>query len=161
MLRNREQTLTHDIVTDKQGWFHAAHLPPGQYIIGKTNSADARRSSVYEVSLATGENKTVEIPFDRHLTDQEDDGYMVVTLVTEQGIPLATSDVWLESHGIIVEPHFNSDDSKSFRGKPGTYNIYAEYPGFKTVRVPVEMLSKHGRSTQEILKPVVITMKRE
>jgi len=81
--------------------------------------------------------------------------------VTERGLPLATPDVWLERDGQTIEPHFNTDDGKSFTGPPGTYTLHAQYPGYRSVRRTVEMKSRQDRTTQEIFRPLVVTMVRQ
>jgi len=161
LLRNPDQTLFQKMAVDDQGFFHLENLPPGHFIIGKASVAKSRSSVVFEVDLEPGEHKAVQIPVDLHGSGHGYDGYLIVSLVTEQGIPLATSDIWLEQRGRIIEPHFNTDDSKSFMGELGTYMLNARYPGFKPVQTPIEMLSRHDRSTQLFYRPTVITIERQ
>jgi hypothetical protein len=113
------------------------------------------------VHLDPGEHKTVGIAARPDDPGYRSDGYLVVLLVTGQGLPLATPDVWLERAGQVIKPHFNTDDGKSFTGAPGTYVLHAKYPGFRTVETQVEMKSKQDRTMQDILKPVVITMSKQ
>ncbi len=113
------------------------------------------------MDLGPGEHKTVQIPLGPHDSGHGHDGYLIVSLVTEQGIPLATSNIWLEQQGHIIEPHFDMDNGKSFMGEPGTYTLCADYPGFKPVRTPIEMKSREERRTQSIYGPVVITIERQ
>jgi hypothetical protein len=39
--------------------------------------------------------------------------------------------------------------------------LCAHYPGFRSVRQPVELRRREGRTVQEVLEPLVITMRRE
>ena len=116
---------------------------------------------IFEVDLRPGEHKTVEIPVDPHDSGHGLDAYLVVTLVTEQGIPLATSNIWLEGQGQTLAPHFDTDDSKSFMGEPGMYTLCAHYPGFRPVRMPVELISRHEGAARQLYQTMPITMVRQ
>jgi hypothetical protein len=61
----------------------------------------------------------------------------------------------------VIPPHFNTDDGKSFAGEPGPCVLHAEYPGYRPVQTTVELKSKQGHTTQEILAPLVVTMTRQ
>jgi hypothetical protein len=158
LLRNGDCSLTQKIIVDEQGRFHVEHLPPGHYFIGPNDGGRGKRTALAEVSLGPGEHERVEIADDAH---PPVDGYIVLSLVTDRGIPLATSDISLEGNGQVIRPYFNSDDSNSFEGMPGQYTLFARHPGFKTLQVPVEMISSQGRSMREILRPVFITVRQE
>ena len=85
----------------------------------------------------------------------------MVLVVTEDGLPLPGTQVWIEKDGQKIYPHFDTDNGKSFGGEVGEYTLYAEYPGYRKVQQKVRIKSKEGLNTQEILKPVVITMLKE
>jgi len=158
LLRSADQTITMDIRPDSDGSYEVSNLPFGDYIIGKASVALSRQSKLKEVSLAANEHKNlnIEIPD----IEKDNDGYLVVLVVTEDGLPLAGTDIWLERAGETVAPHFDGDKSKSLKGGPGEWILRAEYPGYKSVRRKVTMKSKEKYNTQEILKPVVITMSK-
>jgi hypothetical protein len=63
-------------------------------------------SVLFETTLQAGEHRSVEIPLDPRDSGHGVDGYLIVSLVTEQGVPLATPDVWLEQGGRTIKPHF-------------------------------------------------------
>ncbi|MHC4692527.1 MAG: sigma-70 family RNA polymerase sigma factor [Planctomycetota bacterium] len=158
LLRSVDQTITMDIRPAADGSYKIGNLPFGDYIIGKTAVALSRQSKLKEVSLGAGEHKNLDI----EIADigQGYDGYLVVLVVTEDGLPLAGTDVWLERAGKTVVPHFEGDKSKSLKGEPGEWILHAQHPGYKSVRQKVIMKSKKEYNTQEILKPVVITMSK-
>ncbi len=159
LLRNAEQTFTQTLTSDEQGYFHAENLPAGRYFIGKTGFTKNRQSVLHEMVLVPGEHKTVDIKAGEGRLGSE--GYLTVTLVTGQGIPLAIPDVWLERGDLVIEARVNTDEQKSFAGNPGTYLLCADYPGFKPVRVPVDMLSRRERALQKAYDPVTLVVERE
>ncbi len=138
---------------DADGAFEFGHLPAGDYRVARSRWSPP----LARVHLAAGEYETVRIQAD----PADDYGYLVVLVVTEEGVPLATPDVWLARDGEVVEPHFNTDDGKSFAASPGTYTLCAEYPGFRSVRQRVDVKTRQARTIQEILQPLVVTMRHE
>ncbi|NIP25564.1 MAG: hypothetical protein GWN67_14305 [Phycisphaerae bacterium] len=158
LLRSVDQTITMDIRPAADGSYKIANLPFGDYIIGKTAVALSRQSTLKEVSLGAGEHKNLDIEIGD--IQKGNDGYLVVLVVTEDGLPLAGTDVWLQRVDETVFPHFEGDKSKSLKGEPGEWILNARYPGYKSVRQKVIMKSKKEYNTQEILKPVVITMSK-
>jgi len=158
MLRSIDQEITMGIQPTADGSYKISNLPAGDYIIGRASVALSRQSKIEEVSLKSGENKSFDIEVDS--IGRKYGGYLVVLIVTEEGLPLAGAKAWLEKGGKIIEPHFDSEKSKSFAGDTGEYTLYAEFPGYKNVQQKVRIKSKEGLNTQEILKPEVITMSR-
>ncbi|MDY0357743.1 MAG: carboxypeptidase-like regulatory domain-containing protein [Sedimentisphaerales bacterium] len=141
------------VTPDADGTFEIAHLPEGEYSF----SHSRLDPPLARVKLAAGGHETVRIeanPVDEH-------GYLRVLIVTDEGQPLATPDVWLERGGLVVEPVYNNDDATTFAAAPGTYTLCVHYPGFRSVRRRVELRTREGRTTQEVLEPLVITMPRE
>jgi hypothetical protein len=156
MLRSISQEVTMGIQPAGDGSYEIGNLPAGDYIIGRASVALSRQSKIKEVNLKSGENKKLDIEVDS--VGKKYGGYLVVVIVTEEGLPLSGTNVWLEKGGQTITPHFDSDKSKSFAGDAGEYTLYAEYPGYRKIQQRVSIKSKEGLSTQEILKPVVITM---
>ncbi len=156
ILRSINQEITMGIRPAADGSYEIGDLPAGDYIIGRASVALSRQSRIKEVSLRTGENKKLDIEVDR--VGIEYGGYLVVMVVTEEGLPLAGTNLWLEKGGNIIEPLFDSDKNISFAGDMGEYTLHAEYPGYREIQQRVNLKSQEGLSTQEILKPVVITM---
>jgi len=159
MLRNISQELTMGIQPAADGSYEIGNLPAGDYIIGRASVALSRQSKIKEVSLKSGENKKLDIEVDT--IGRQYGGYLVVVVVTEEGLPLAGTKVLLEEVGNVIEPHFDSDKSKSFAGDAGEYILIAEHPGYRKVQQRINIKPKEGLSTQEILKPVVITMSKQ
>lgn len=158
LLRSADQTITMDIRPDSNGSYKIGNLPFGDYIIGKASVAFSKQSKLKEVSLAANEHKNLDIEVDD--IEKSNDGYLCVLVVTEGGLPLAGTDVWLERADEIVVPHFEGEKSKSLKGEPGEWILHARYPGYKSVRRKVTMKSIKEYNTQEILEPVVITMSK-
>ena len=159
MLRSEDQRITAQVQPGADGSFAFSHLPPGDYIIGRASVAMSRTSRLAPVRLGPEEHKTIDISVDPDDAGLSGDGGLVVLVVTPDGLPLATPDVWLERDGQVIEPHFNTDDGKSFTGEPGgTYTLRAEYPGYRSARMTVRMKSKRDWTMQEALQPLVITM---
>ncbi len=158
MLRSINQEITMGIQPAADGSYEIANLPAGEYIIGRASVALSRQSKIKEVSLKSGENKKLDIEVDS--IGRKDDGYLVVVVVTEEGLPLAGAKVWLEKGSESIYPHFDSDKSRSFAGNAGEYILYAQYPGYKNVQQKVRIKHKEALNTQEILKPVAITMSK-
>ncbi|MDI9434291.1 MAG: carboxypeptidase-like regulatory domain-containing protein [Planctomycetota bacterium] len=141
------------VTPEADGTFEIAHLPEGEYSF----SLSRLDPPLARVRLAAGGHETVRIqvnPVDEH-------GYLLVLIVTDEGLPLATPDVWLERDGRVVEPVYNNDDATAFTPAPGTYALCVHAPGFRSVRQSVELRRKEGRTTQEVLEPLVITMREE
>lgn len=158
MLRSISQEITMGIQPAADWNYEIGNLPAGDYIIGRALVALSRESIIKGVSLKSGENKKLDIEVDA--IGKKHGGYLVVVVVTEEGLPLAGTKVWLEKSGVIIEPHFDSDKSKSFAGDAGEYILFAEHPGYRKIQQNVNIKSKEGLSTQEILTPVVITMSK-
>ena len=158
MLRSINQEITMGFQPKADGSYKISNLPAGDYIIGRASVALSRQSKIEEVSLKSGENKNFDIEVDS--IGRKYGGYLVVLIVTEEGLPLAGAKAWLEKGGKIIDPHFDSDKSKSFAGDTGEYTLYTECPGYKNIQQKVRIKSKEGLNTQEILKPVVLTMSK-
>ncbi len=152
-LQSADGRIEMSVTPGADGAFEVDHLPAGEYCLSHSRLAPP----LARVHLGAGGHETVRI----QVNPVDDHGYLVVLIVTPEGLPLATSDVWLERRGQIIEPHFNTDDGKSFAGAPGTYALCAHYPGFRPVRQTVELKSREGRTIQAVLEPLVITMRRE
>jgi hypothetical protein len=160
MLRSVDEQITAEVQVNPDGTFEVKNLPAGRYIFGHAFAALERTSTLAEVTLGPQEHKTITIDADRADAGRDAEGYLVVVVVTQEGIPLATPSVWLERAGRVIAPQFDTDDDKSFAGDPGPCVLHAEYPGYRPVQTTVELKSKQGRTTQDILAPLVITMTR-
>ena len=159
MLRDISQELTIGIQPAADGSYKIGNLPAGDYIIGRASVALSRQSKIKEVSIKSDENKKLDIKVDT--LSKQYGGYLLVVIVTEEGLPLSGTRVWLEKGGETIDPHFDNDMGKSFAGDAGEYTLYAEYPGYRKIQKRVSIKSTEGLSTQEILKPVVITMSKQ
>jgi hypothetical protein len=159
MLRSEDQRITAALRPDPDGAFVVRNLPAGEYVIGRASVALARSSTLTTSNLRAGEQKNVHLELDPHESGLGGDGYLIVLLVNEAGIPLATPDVWLERNGQVIEPHFNTDGGKSFMGVPGAYTLHASYPGYTPVRKAVELISMQEYRMQEDRAPLVVRMR--
>lgn len=153
LLQSEDGRIQMSVVPEADGAFEVEHLPAGDYRFAHSPLSP----TLAHVRLASGEHKTVRVEVD----PGEDRGYLRVLIVTGERFPLATPDVWVERDGRVVEPYADSDDGKSFAASPGTYTLCAHYPGFRSVRQTVELTPVDGRTTQEVLTPLVITMRKE
>jgi len=152
-LESADGRIEMSVTPGADGAFEIGHLPAGDYRL----SHSRLDSALARVRLAAGGHETVRIevnPVDEH-------GYLNVLIVTDEGVPLATPDVWLERAERVVEPVYSNDDATAFTAAPGTYTLCVHYPGFRSVRRNVELKTREARTTQEILEPMVITMSRE
>lgn len=152
-LQSEDGRIDMSVTPGADGTFEIEHLPEGEYSfsLSRLDPALAR------VKLAPGGHETVRIeanPVDEH-------GYLRVLIVTDEGVPLATPDVWLERGGRVVGAVYNNDDATAFTPAPGTYTLCVHAPGFRSVRQSVELRRREGRTTQEVLEPLVIIMPRE
>ncbi len=140
---------------------NVSHLPAGKYAIAKA-SLIGRDEHIkqQEVSVYAGEHKNVNLEMNRGIGQYMGDGLLRVHIVDEQGIPLATPYVWLESSGHIIEPCVETDLEKTFMGESGQYTLHVEYPGFQTLDKPVTMKSRHDTSSGKFHKPVIIELKK-
>ena len=161
MLRSLDQRITTQLRAASDGTFMVNHLPAGQYVIGRSSSLRSRRSILATVTLGRAEHKDILLRTTPIDTQERDRGSLHVTVVTEAGLPLATPDIWLERQGQIIEPIADTDDRKGFWGSPGTYTLHVHYPGYRSVRQVVEMKPMEGRTTREVLEPLIITMQPE
>ena len=160
MLRSSDGAMTVPIQQGRDGCYRIEHLPAGGYVIGRASVAMSRTSTIREVALADGEHTDLDIEVTVE-SGRGYNGYLVVLVVTDDGLLLPGTRVWLEGQGRIVEPHFDTDDGKSFGVDAGTYTLRAEYPGYRAIRKSVEIKSKEERNTQRILEPLVITMVKQ
>jgi len=158
---NAAEDILHDVLAGFAGTFEVKNLPAGRYVFGHAFASLERTWTLAEVTLGPQEHATIAIDADRADAGPAAEGYLVVIVVTQDGVLLATPSVWLERAGRVIVPHFNTDDHKSFSGDPGPCVLHAEYPGYRPVQTTVEIKSKRGRTTQEILAPLVITMTRQ
>jgi len=156
-----DERIRAEVQVNPDGTFEVKNLPAGRYIFGHASAARARTWTLAEVTLGPQEHKAIAIDADRADAGRSADGYLVVIVVTQEGTLLATPSVWLERAGRVIQPHFDGDDHKSFAGNPGPCVLHAEYPGYRPVQTTVELESRQGRTTQEILAPLVITMTRQ
>jgi len=153
LLQSADGRIEMLVMPDANGAFEIEHLPAGDYHLASLPPSEV----LVRVHLAAGGHEAVRIeakPIDEH-------GYLRVLIVTDEGLPLATPDVWLERDGHVVESVFNNDDATSFAAAPGTYTLCVHYPGFRSVHRSVELKTREGRTTQEVLEPLIITMSRE
>ena len=157
MLRSRDGSMTAAIRRRGDGSYRIGNLPSGDYVIGRAYGDAGRRSMILEVTLAEGEDKEVDIEVSQD-SGKGYDGYLVVNVVTDKGLLLPGTRVWLEGQGGIVESSYELDERRAFGAYAGIYTLVAEYPGYRTVRQRVEIKSKEERSTQEILEPLIIRM---
>ncbi len=160
MLRSSDQAITTAIRPAGDGSYKIENLAAGNYVIGRASVALSRTSTLKEINLGSNEHKTLDIGVgpDAALSYN---GYLVVLVVTDDGLLLPGTRVWLEGQGRIVEPHFDTDDGKSFAADAGMYILGAEYPGYRPVHKSIEIKAKEGLNIQDILKPLVITMQEE
>jgi len=161
VLRSEDQRITAALRPDSDGAFAAQNLPAGDYVIGRASVALARSSTLTAFSLKPGQRKDIRIQLDPDDSGHAGNAYLIVLVVSETGIPLATPDVWLERGGQVIEPHFNTDDGKSFMGVTGTYTLHARYPGYAPLRQDVELISIQQWRMQEVHAPLVIRMRPE
>jgi protocatechuate 3,4-dioxygenase beta subunit len=161
VLRSADERITAKVAVNPDGTFEVKNLPAGRYTVLHTLATRASSSALAEVALGPREHKTIVVDGDRADAGPNADGYLVVIVVTQDGIPLATPSVWLELAGRVILPHFNTDDGKSFAGYPGLYVLHAEYPGYRPVQTTVELKSRQGRTVQDTLAPLIITMIRQ
>jgi hypothetical protein len=160
MLRSQDERLTVALRLDAEGAFATENLPAGTYAIGRASVVAERTSTLTMFSLKPEEHKVVRVQMDAEDAARADDSYLRVLVVTEASLPLATPDVWLERAGRVVDPLYGTDDTKAFAARPGTYTLHAAYPGFLPVHQKVEIRPREGRTVQEILEPLVVTMRR-
>ncbi len=153
LLQSDDGRIATTVALDPDGSFEVEHLPAGEYRLWYSRL----EPSVASVHLVAGGHETVHIV----AGPSDERGQLRVLIVTAEGWPLATPDVWLERGGRVIEPSYNNDDITAFGGAPGTYTLCAHYPGFRSVRQTVELTPVDGRTTQEVLKPLVVTMHRE
>ena len=86
-LRKISQEITMGIYPETDGSYEIGKLPSGDYIVGKASVALSRQSNIKEISLKSGENKKLDIEVDS--IGSKNEGYLVVMIVTEEGLPLA------------------------------------------------------------------------
>jgi len=96
------------------------------------------------VDLGPAEHKTVQMNLDSAEGSRPDSSFLVVHVVTQDGLPLATSDLWLERAGRVIEPEVYTGCPRYFTSEPGRYTLGAEYPGYRSIRTSVVMKSKAG-----------------
>lgn len=152
VLRSTDQTIRMSVISSSDGGYRLANLPAGDYTIGSAWT-DFRTQ---EVSLGRGEHKSLDV----HIPDPgvSRDGYLVVQVISEDGLPLTGTTVWLDRSGQAIYPHFDTDKGKSFKGQAGEYLLNAQHPGFAPVRQRVLMKARSQCNIQQLLDPVVITM---
>jgi protocatechuate 3,4-dioxygenase beta subunit len=158
VLRSTDQTVTMSVRPSLDGSYRIENLPAGDYTIGGASVAFDRHSVLTEVSLGQGEHKSLDIHIPGPGVSR--DGYLVVQVISEDGLPLAGATVWLDRSGQAIYPHFDTDKSKSFAGEAGEYLLHAQHPGFVPVRQRVLMKARSQCNIQQLLEPVVITMNR-
>lgn len=149
-LQSADGRIEMSVTPGADGVFEIGHLPEGEYSF----SLSGLDAPLARVRLAAGGHETVRIqanPIDG----------LNVLIVTDEGVPLATPDVWLERDGRVVEAYYNSDDGTTFVAPRGTYTLCVHAPGFRSVRQRVDLRTREGRTTQEVLEPMVITMSRK
>jgi hypothetical protein len=162
MLRRDDQRITAGVPVGPDGTFRVKNLPPGRYIFGRSSYALERTSTLAEATLAPQERKMISVDVAQADAARAAEGSLIVTVVTEDGLPLATPSIWLERAGRIIPPSVpDLDESKCFTGDPGPYVLHAEYPGYRPVQTTVELKSQQGRTLQDTLTPLVITMIRQ
>ncbi|MHC4528876.1 MAG: hypothetical protein ACYS29_13455, partial [Planctomycetota bacterium] len=156
VLRNTDQTVIMPVHPSLDGTYRVQNLPAGDYTIGGASAALDRHSVLTEVSLGQGEHKSLDIHIPGPGVSR--DGYLVVQVISEDGLPLAGTTVWLDRSGRAIYPLFDTGKGKSFAGQAGEYLLHAQQPGFTPVRQRVRMKAKDQCNVQQLLDPVVITM---
>jgi len=160
-LCNRDQTVVESLPVGVDGAFSMKHLPAGNYTLLRPGVLSTDRSDpLCKIQLTPGEHKTIDLLYSDDASVDSYDGYLVILVVNEQGLPTVTPDAWLEQKGRTIEAHMSTDNRKWFRGHPGRYMLHVQYPGFKPIQKSIEMKGKQDRATQEILEPVVVVLKK-
>jgi hypothetical protein len=160
VLRSADRRITADAQVSVDGTFEFARLPAGQYILGSGYVGVEWPSAPVRVDLGPAEHKTVQMNLDLAQGARPEAGLLIVLVVTQDGLLLATPDLWLERAGRVIELRYDTDDHRYFRGEPGEYTLRAEYPGYRSVRTPVVMKSRRDPSVQAG-DPLVITMVKQ
>ena len=138
------------------GSFKVEHLPPGNYMVTSTGST----RSIVRAAVGAGQHRVVTVPTNVGNSRCAEEGHLVILLVTEDGLPLPGAEVRI-SYRAGVSPMMLMDDRgarKSFMVPPGRYQLRANHSGFRSLQLDVEVPSMQGRTVQEILEPLVITM---
>jgi len=154
LLQSLDERLEALVTPAADGSFELLHLPAGDYRFAHPADAHSNTAALARVHLDPDEHATVRAQAE----GENDRGYLVVSLVTPEGLLLATPDVWLERGAQIIEPYLDADDGKSFQGPPGTYTLCAQYANYEPLRQAVELRAVEGRTTQEVFEPLVVTM---
>ena len=157
VLRSADERITADTRANVDGTFEFANLPAGQYVVGVGYAGAEQLAMPARVDLGPAEHKTVQMNLDSAEGSRPDSSFLVVHVVTQDGLPLATSDLWLERAGRVIEPEVYTDVPRYFTSEPGRYTLGAEYPGYRSIRTSVVMKSRQDPSVQA-REPLVITM---
>jgi beta-lactamase regulating signal transducer with metallopeptidase domain/protocatechuate 3,4-dioxygenase beta subunit len=121
---------------DSDGSYRMQNLPAGEYLIREKATRNAH--VIYQVTLQEGERKTLDFSSDMFEPDPVTRGFLSVHPYTSNGVPLPCRP-YLEGPDGQVTPHSSQRGRVTFSGKPGTYTLVIDYPGFETIRRSVEM----------------------
>jgi hypothetical protein len=163
LLRSSDNTITTNIMLGKNNNFSIENLPPGDYIITYASRAMNRSSAVIkEFTLANVAITDLYIDNNEQGSLASPQGYLMVLPLTEQGLPLAGTKVWLEADGEILTPPFETGAIKGFSPQAGKkYILQVEHPGYGSISKEITVKSMDELTTQEILKPLIIIMFKE
>lgn len=133
-----KQLLTH-IYPDQKGNFSAGHIPAGNYFLTRQDIRNPTES--FPVSLKAQETKSLNLTPDEIKNPSGKMGFRVIDVFTQNGVPLPGCDLQLQNSAGTLSHHSQQNESYSFAGTPGMYELTASYPGFQTQRQNVELIT--------------------
>jgi len=124
----QDKKVMADIRPGEDGAFRIDSLPPGQYSIGGSLMYHYNKGALATFELMEGQTKAVDLDIS-NLFDQSFASLQTL-IISNNGIPLSGSEVWLEGDTGEIDPVMVSSQGQSFLTEAGNYTLHAAYPGY-------------------------------
>ena len=137
-LWSRDKRLLAVIVPNDEGTYAVENIPAGSFFLTDADTRNA--AALIEVSLKTGEAKTLDLTTEVIKKKVQRLGYRIFQVFTSNGVPLPGCKFQLTGSGRLLSPHTKQYGTQSFVGDPGTYDLTVTYPGFRKLQRTVELI---------------------
>ena len=144
-------------ISPGEDFYRIENLPAGEYSIGNYFIGSA--APLVSFSLTEEEEKTVDI--DTSGWSALNKASLLTQVVSANGVPITTAEVWLEGDGGVIEPITSTGVGRFFVTEPGEYILHAVYLGYEEVTKAVSLEAKDITAARTEDSTVFIRLEKE
>jgi len=156
LLFSSDEKIAYHISADED-FYRTENLPAGEYSIGNYFIGSA--APLVSFSLTEEEEKTVDI--DTSGWSALNKASLLTQVVSENGVPITTAEVWLEGDEGVIEPITSTGVGRFFVTEPGEYTLGAVFPGYKEATRNIYLEAKDITAARTEDSTVFIRLEKE